>query len=93
MNYRFVATCLFGLEHTLGEEIDALGYKRLETIDGRIIFEGDISAVARCNIWLRTAERVFLLLGRYRATTFSDLFDGAYDIPWEQWIGRDDAFP
>ena len=93
MNYRFVATCLFGLEHTLGEEIDALGYKRLETIDGRIVFEGDISAVARCNIWLRTAERVFLLLGRYRATTFSDLFDGAYAIPWEEWIGRDDAFP
>ncbi len=93
MTYKFVATCLFGLEHTLGEEIDALGYKRLETIDGRIIFEGDISAVPRCNTWLRTAERVFILLGRFRATTFSDLFDGTYAIPWEEWVGRSDAFP
>ncbi|MBQ8403788.1 MAG: class I SAM-dependent RNA methyltransferase [Clostridia bacterium] len=93
MQYKFVATCLFGLEHTLGEEIDALGYKRLETIDGRIIFEGDISAIPRCNIWLRTAERVFILLGRFRATTFSDLFDGTYAIPWEQWVGKSDAFP
>ncbi len=93
MQYKFVATCLFGLEHTLGEEIDALGYKRLETLDGRIIFEGDISAVPRANIWLRTAERVFILLGRFRATTFSELFDGTYDIPWEEWVGKDDAFP
>ncbi len=93
MQYKFVATCLFGLEHTLGEEIDALGYKRLETLDGRIIFEGDINAVPRTNIWLRTAERVFILLGRFRATTFSELFDGTYDIPWEEWVGKDDAFP
>ncbi len=93
MQYKFVATCLFGLEHTLGEEIDALGYKRLETLDGRIIFEGDINAVPRANIWLRTAERVFILLGRFRATTFSELFDGTYDIPWEEWVGKDDAFP
>ena len=93
MQYKFVATCLFGLEHTLGEEIDALGYKRLETIDGRVIFEGDISAIPRANIWLRTAERVFILVGRFRATTFSDLFDGTYDIPWEQWVGKNDAFP
>ncbi|MBO5006866.1 MAG: class I SAM-dependent RNA methyltransferase [Clostridia bacterium] len=93
MQYRFVATCLFGLEHLLGEEIDALGYKRLETIDGRVIFEGDIGAVARCNLWLRTAERVFILLGRWRATTFTELFDGTYPLPWEEWIGKDDAFP
>ena len=93
MQYRFVATCLFGLEHLLGEEIDALGYKRLETIDGRVIFEGDIGAVARCNLWLRTAERVFILLGRWRATTFTELFDGTYALPWEEWIGKDDAFP
>lgn len=93
MKYQFVATCLFGLEHLLGEEIDALGYKRIETIDGRIIFEGDISAVAKSNLWLRTAERVFILLGRWRATTFTELFDGTYALPWEEWVGKDDAFP
>jgi putative N6-adenine-specific DNA methylase len=93
MQYRFVATCLFGLEHLLGEEIDSLGYKRLETIDGRVIFEGDLSAVARCNLWLRTAERVFILLGRWHATSFTELFDGTYALPWEEWVGKDDAFP
>ena len=46
MTYKFVATCLFGLERLLGEEIDALGYKRTGTIDGRVMFEGDISAIA-----------------------------------------------
>ena len=50
MTLQLVATCLFGLEHLLGEEIDALGYKRLSTIDGRIIFEGDEAAVARANL-------------------------------------------
>ena len=51
-----VATCLFGLEKFLGEEIDALGYERVETIDGRITFKGPISAIARANIFLRFAE-------------------------------------
>ena len=54
MTLKLVATCLFGLEHILGEEIDALGYKRISTIDGRVTFEGDITAIARCNLWLRT---------------------------------------
>ena len=60
MKLTLVATCLFGLEHLLGEEIDALGCRRIETIDGRVTFEGDISAIARCNMWLRCAERVYI---------------------------------
>lgn len=93
MNYRFVATCLFGLERFVGEEIDALGYKRIETMDGRILFEGDISAIARCNMWLRCAERVFICMGSFDAPTFTALFDGVKALPWEEWIGKDDAFP
>ncbi|MGM9680013.1 MAG: class I SAM-dependent RNA methyltransferase [Eubacteriales bacterium] len=91
--YTYVATCLFGLERMLGEEIDALGYKRLETIDGRVIFAGDEGAVARCNLWLRTAERLFLLVGTTPAYTFDDLFEGVRAMPWEDFLGRDDAFP
>jgi putative N6-adenine-specific DNA methylase len=49
----FVATCLFGLEGFVAEEIEALGYEKTAVIDGRVSFSGDISAVARCNIWLR----------------------------------------
>lgn len=93
MNCRYVATCLFGLEKYLGEEIDALGYKRTETMDGRIIFEGDEGAAARANVFLRMAERVFLLLGDFRAESFTELFDGTKALPWSEFIGKNDAFP
>ncbi len=91
--YEYVATCLFGLEALLGEEIDALGYERIETIDGRVTFRGDMAAIARCNINLRFAERLYLKLGSFKAATFAELFDGTNALPWEEWIGRDDAFP
>ncbi len=93
MNCRYVATCLFGLEKYLGEEIDALGYRRIETMDGRIIFEGDEGAAARANVFLRMAERVFLLLGDFRAESFTELFDGTKALPWSDLIGKNDAFP
>ena len=87
------ATCLFGLEKQLGEEIDALGLKRVETIDGRVLFEGEEKDVARSNINLRLAERVFIVLGRFHAESFSELFDGTYSLPWHEWIGKLDEFP
>ncbi len=90
---QYVATCLFGLEALLGSEIDALGYRRLSTIDGRITFLGDEGAAARANIGLRFAERVYINLGTFPAPTFTALFDGTKDLPWEQYIGAADAFP
>lgn len=90
---QLVATCLFGLEKQLGEEIDKLGLKRIETIDGRIIFEGEERDIPRANINLRCAERVFVLLGRFHAESFAELFDGTNAIAWEEWIGKTDAFP
>ena len=91
--YKYTATCLFGLEALLGEEIDRLGYKRVETIDGRVSFTGDVSACARCNINLRFAERLYLNLASFEAKTFSDVFDGVAEIPLEEYIGKNDAFP
>ena len=93
MNYKYAATCLFGLEGLLGAEIDALGFHRTETIDGRVYFEGDETAAAKANIWLRTAERVFLVLGSFSAPTFDALFEGTKALPLEEFIGKDDAFP
>ena len=61
----FVATCLFGLERFLGQEIDALGLKRIDTIDGRVTFEGEMNDVARLNINLRCAERVYIKVGSF----------------------------
>jgi len=93
MNLTYVATCLFGLEHLLGEEITALGYKRIDTIDGRVTFVGDENAVARVNINSRYAERLFISLGSFGATTFTELFDGVKALPWENFISQNDAFP
>lgn len=87
------ATCLFGLERQLGEEIDALGLKRVETIDGRVLFEGEEKDIPRVNINLRLAERVFIVLGRFHAESFTELFDGTNSIRWEDWIGKLDQFP
>ena len=90
---KYTATCLFGLEGLLGAPIDSLGYKRTETIDGRITFEGDAAAAAVCNINLRFAERLYLNLGEFEAPTFDALFEGTKAIPWEEYIGKNDAFP
>ena len=93
MKLQLVATCLFGLEKLLGEEIDALGLQRIETMDGRVIFEGEEGDIPRANIALRCAERVFVLMGRFHAENFDQLYEGTRALAWEEWIGRDDAFP
>ncbi|MCR4905793.1 MAG: class I SAM-dependent RNA methyltransferase [Clostridiales bacterium] len=93
MKLNYTATCLFGLEGLLGEEIEALGCRRIENIDGRITFEGDETTAAKANIGLRFAERLYLNLGAFEANTFTELFDGTKALPWEEFIGRDDEFP
>ncbi len=93
MKFELVATCLFGLEHLLGEEIDALGYERISTIDGRITFAGDEEAVALSNIFLRYAERIFIKVGSFNAESFDQLFEGVRALNWSDYIGKNDAFP
>lgn len=93
MTLEYVATCLFGLEGLLGEEIDKLGYKRTETMDGRISFQGDENALARASVSLRCAERIYIKIGEFYATTFDELFEGTKKLPWYEWIGKNDAFP
>ena len=93
MALKLVATCLFGLEKQLGEEIDALGLKRIDTMDGRVTFLGEFEDIPRANINLRLAERIYILVGSYPATSFTELFDGAVSLPWEDYIGKYDEFP
>ena len=93
MKLQLVATCLFGLEHLLGEEIDKLGYERLSTIDGRVTFLGDEEAIALSNVFLRYAERVFIKLGSFPARSFEELFEGTRALSWPDFIGKNDAFP
>lgn len=91
--YDYVATCLFGLERLVGEELDALGYERTFTMDGRVGFRAGADAAPRCNLWLRTAERLYLSMGSFPAPTFDALFEGTKALPWESFIGTKDAFP
>jgi len=93
MKLELVATCLFGLEKLLGEEIDALGLHRLDTMDGRVTFLGEEIDVARANLSLRCAEHVFIKLGTFPTTSFDELYEGTRALPFEEWIGRLDAFP
>ena len=90
---KYVATCLFGIERLLADEIEALGYKRTETMDGRITFEGDEYAMARCNLWLRTAERLYVKIGSFEADSFDSLFEGTKALPWEEWLDKNACFP
>ena len=74
--YELVVPCHFGLEAVTKREIYDLGYEITKVEDGRITFEGDAEAICRANIFLRSAERVLLQVGRFHATTFDELFGG-----------------
>jgi len=93
VEYLYTATCLFGLEGLLGQEIDALGFRRVETIDGRITFAGDEYGAAKAAVNLRFAERLYLHITSYNARTFTELFDGAAAVAWEDYIPKDGKFP
>lgn len=87
-----VAPCHFGMEAVLKREITDLGYEIKQVEDGRVTFIGDADAVCRCNIFLRTAERILWKLGSFRATTFEELFEGTRQIPWENYIPENGKF-
>ena len=87
-----IAPCHFGLEAVLKKEITDLGYEIIQVEDGRITFGGEEDAVSRANVFLRTAERVLLKVGKIRAVTFEELFDKVKDLPWEAYIPSDGRF-
>ena len=78
-----IAPCHFGLEAVLKREILDLGYEISEVEDGRVTFYGDADAICRANIFLRTAERILLKVGSFRAVTFEELFDKTKELPWK----------
>ena len=90
--FDILVPCHFGLEAVLKREIYDLGYEITKVEDGRVTFEGDEEAVCRANIFLRTAERVMIQVGRFKATTFEELFQGIKNLPWEEYIPEDGKF-
>lgn len=90
--FELIAPCHFGLEAVLKREIYNLGYEIKLVEDGRITFEGDAEAICRGNIFLRTTERVLLKVGKFKATTFEELFQGIKTLPWEEYIPANGKF-
>lgn len=90
--YELVAPCHFGLEAVLKREIYDLGYEITRVEDGRVTFTGDAEAICRANLFLRTAERVLIQVGRFTATTFDELFEETKALPWEEYLPKDARF-
>ncbi|MBA8771026.1 THUMP domain-containing protein [Staphylococcus coagulans] len=90
--YQLLAVCPMGLESIVAKEVQELGYEtRVE--NGRIYFQGDASALVKANLWLRTADRVKLIIGQFEAKTFDDLFEQTKNLPWENYISENGQFP
>ncbi|TRM12537.1 class I SAM-dependent RNA methyltransferase [Lentibacillus cibarius] len=87
-----IATAAMGLESVVANEVRQLGYE-VEVENGKVTFEAPIAAIPRCNLWLRTADRVKLQVGRFKAVTFDELFEQTKALPWEHSISEDGKFP
>lgn len=89
---RLLATAAMGLEAIVAKEVRDLGYEA-EVENGKVIFYAPISAIPRCNLWLRTADRVKIIVGEFKAESFDELFEGTKSLPWENYISEDGQFP
>ncbi|HHV38314.1 MAG TPA: class I SAM-dependent RNA methyltransferase [Tepidimicrobium sp.] len=87
-----IATTTFGLEAIVRRELENLGYKDLVTENGKITFKATERDIPIANLWLRSADRVLLKMGEFKATTFEELFEGTKALPWDEWITEDGEF-
>lgn len=88
-----IAPCLFGVEGILADELKRLGVGDVSAQNGRVLFSGDFNTLAMVNINSRYAERVMINMGEFCALSFEELFENVKKLPWEKYIGKDDAFP
>jgi putative N6-adenine-specific DNA methylase len=90
--YQLIATAAMGLEALVAKEVRALGYN-CQVENGKVTYTGDEYAIARSNLWLRTADRVKIKIGEFKAFTFDELFEKTKALPWEQFLPEDAEFP
>ena len=91
--HTFIATTAFGLEAVVKRELIALGYEPRSTSPGWVEFDGDLSAIARTNMWLRTADRVLIKVASFQATDFEALFETTKSVDWKKWLPSNARFP
>lgn len=90
---QLIATTAFGLEAVVSRELEALGYSERTVSDGRVEFTGNAEAIARTNLWLRSADRVLVRLDTFEVRDFGELFDRVVELPWARWLTEDAKFP
>lgn len=90
---QLIATAPMGLEAVVTRELKDLGYQDTVTENGRVTFSGTLADICRCNLWLRTSDRVLIKMGEFKATTFDELFEGTKALPWHDWIPVHGEFP
>lgn len=88
-----IATAAFGLEAIVEREVQKLGYTETKVEDGRVRFKGDLTAICKANLWLRSADRVQLVIGEFHCPDFEQLFERTKEMPWEEWLTVDAKFP
>lgn len=88
-----IATAAFGIEAVVGRELKKLGYDDQFIENGKVTFAGDESAICRTNLWLRTADRVLLKMGEFKALSFEELFEKTKALPWDEWLPENAEFP
>ena len=93
MAFDLIATSTMGLEAVLARELAELGYENRIIDTGQVLFRGEVSAICRANLWLRTAGRVLLQIGSFEATDFDELYEQTRAVEWEAWLPADAAFP
>lgn len=91
--FELLATATFGLESLVADELRKLGYGDTRTENGKVSFTGDGLAIARTNLWLRTAARVRVKVGEFTATTFDELFEKTKALPWARFLPKNAEFP
>ncbi|SDQ07027.1 THUMP domain-containing class I SAM-dependent RNA methyltransferase [Carnobacterium viridans] len=90
--FQLVATAASGIEALVGKEIKALGYE-CQVENGKVFFEGTQKDIAKTNLWLRTADRVKIIVGEFDAYEFDELFEKTKALPWEDLLPMDAHFP
>ena len=93
MQFNLIASCALGLEAVVARELKKLQMHDVRSENGRVLFKGGASDICRANMWLRSADRVWWSLQKFRCETFEDLFQGLKYMPWPQFMPVDAEFP
>lgn len=91
--FEVIATAAFGVEAVVGQEVRALGYQNVRVDNGKVTFTADAVGISRANLWLRSADRVFIKMGEFPALTFEELFERTKALPWEEVLPPNACFP